>query len=151
MPPISVTLSGESLGDIAKGAAALAAALATTPVSPSQDAAPAPAAPKAEKAAKPPKAPKAEAPAAEPAAAPAAAPKAAPAAAAGPTKDAVVAALVKVINASDALGKDGKRICTDLCQKFGGKNASTVPEASYADLIKACQDTIDSYNEDPTA
>jgi hypothetical protein len=107
-------------------------------------------------------APPAEAPAAAPKAtrtrakpeaiaAPVAAPAAAPAAVEGVTKEAVVKKLVTLINANDALGRNGKQVCTDLCTKFGGRNASAIDPSKYGQVVEAVDAALEALNEDPTA
>jgi hypothetical protein len=146
MPPVSITFSGDTLAE------ALAAAALACGAQVAAEAA-APAAPKAPVAPRTRKAPEAApAPAAAPAAAPKpAAPAAAPAADGEAVKKQAIATLVKLINANDALGRNGKQVCTDLCLTFGGANVSKIDPAKYGDLIKATEKALEDLNSDPTA
>lgn len=93
----------------------------------------------------------APAPAAAPVAAPkAAAPAAAPAAGEALKKQAI-AKLVTLINANDALGRNGKQVCTDLCLTFGGANISKIAPEKYPDVIAAVETALEELNSDPTA
>jgi hypothetical protein len=87
----------------------------------------------------------------EAAAVPVVAPATAPAAVEGVTKEAVVKKLVTLINANDALGRNGKQVCTDLCMKFGGKNASAADPSKYGQIVEAVDKALEALNEDPTA
>ena len=89
-----------------------------------------------------------EAPA--PVAAPAAAP-AAPVADDASLKKVAIAKLVTLINANDALGRNGKQVCADLCNTFGGKNVSAISADKYPALIKAVDAALTALNEDPAA
>lgn len=138
MPPVSVTFNFETA---AEAAAFLEARTGRVAVS----------APEAPVAA--PKAPRTRAaPAAAPA--PVAAPVAAPAPAAAPAKDLkkqAIAAVVKLINANDALGRNGKQVCTDLCNSFGGANISKIDPAKYQEVIAAAEEALEALNSDPAA
>lgn len=146
MPPFSLTLSADSLeqlGELAVHAGRRLQAQASE-VAVAAEAAP-------EKAAKP----------ARSRAAPAAAPRvdtgptalpapAVPVATDGEAlKKQAIATIVKLINANDALGHNGKQVCTDLCLSFGGANVSKIDPAKYPDLIKAAEKAIDSLNDNP--
>lgn len=113
----------------------------------------APAAPKAPAAPRTRKAPEA-APAAP--AAPVAAPKpaaapAAPAVDPDALKKTAIGKLVTLINANDALGRNGKQLCTDLCLKFGGANISKISPDKYPAVIEAVEEALEALNSDPTA
>ena len=79
------------------------------------------------------------------------APPAAPAADPDKLKAAAIAALVKLINANDALGRDGKQVCTDLCTSHGGKNVSAINPANYPALIDSANKALDDLNSNPAA
>jgi hypothetical protein len=140
MPPFSITISGDSLNALAENFGAAAKLFG-------QDATGAPAAAPAAA----PKVARTRAKPAEDAPAPVAAPAAAPAAAEGVTKEAVVKKLVTLINANEALGRNGKQVCTDLCTKFGGKNASAIDPSKYGQVVEAVDTALEALNEDPTA
>lgn len=153
MPPVSVTLNFAT----AAAAAAFLAGVGDDGATVVQASPPAPAeapaaAPKAARQRKAPEA--APAPVAAPAAAPAA-----PAASAPPAADLkkdAIAKLVTLINANDALGRDGKKVCTDLCLKFGGRNISQIAPDKYPAVIKEVEAALvalneESANDDPTA
>lgn len=150
MAPYSITVSGDSLSELSERLTATAKRLAADAQDEPAAAAAAPAAPRAapRKRATP---EASTAPVAAPVAAPAApAPVAAPADG-DALKKVAIAALVKLINANDALGKDGKRVCTDLCLKFGGANVSKIDPAKYPALIKEVEEALEALSSDPTA
>jgi hypothetical protein len=66
-------------------------------------------------------------------------------------KKATIAKLVLLINANDAMGRNGKQVCTDLCSTFGGRNVSAISPDKYPDVIKAVDAAIDALNSDPAA
>lgn len=145
MPPVSITFSGDTLS-AALAAARAAVSVDQVPQTEAPAAAPA-AAPKARTRARPPEG--------EPSAAPA--PAAAPAAAAAPVADTAnlkkiaISKLVTLINANDALGRNGKQVCTDLCNKFGGRNISAISADKYPAVIAEVDKALAALSEDPTA
>jgi hypothetical protein len=143
MPPVSITFSGDT---IEAALAAAASALNVTLLAPAAATAevPAEAAPARTRGR-----PRKEA--AETAPAPAAAPAPAPAAAGGVEKKDAIQKLVTLINANDALGRNGKQVCTDLCNKFGGKNISQIDPSKYGAVVAAVDEALEALNSDPTA
>lgn len=142
MSNISITIS--NLTEAA--AAAVLARLQGTPVD-------VPAGASAAPAAAPAAAPKART-RAKPAEESAPAPAAAPAVQAPPADDlkkVAIQKLVTLINANDALGRNGKQVCTDLCNTFGGRNISAISADKYPAVIAAVDKALASLNEDPTA
>lgn len=144
MPPVSVTLTFDTREEaVAFLIGNPVAAAAVTPAD-------APAAPKAA-----PRTRKGPEAAPAPVAAPVAAPAPTAAAAAVPDeaglKKTAIAALVKLINANDALGRNGKQVCTDLCLKFGGANVSKIDPSKYSTLIAEVEKELEALNSDPTA
>lgn len=149
MPPLSLTFSGETLTDLQDAAREFlrldqrigqAAAAADEA---------APAAPKAASRSR--RAPEVQT-------APVAAPVAAPAAEApaktppqDDLKKVAIARLVTLINANDALGRNGKQVCTDLCLKFGGSNISKIDAAKYPAVIAEVEKALEALNSDPAA
>lgn len=149
MPPVSVTFNFA-------GPVEAAAFLQTFGTGTQADVAEAPA-PVVAKPAAAPRTRKAAEPAAAPVAAPAAAPKPAPAPAPAPVaapaddmKKQAIATLVKLINANDALGRNGKQVCTDLCLKFGGANISKIDPSKYPAVIEAVEEALANLETDPT-
>ena len=142
MSNISITISNLGVHE----AASLLARLQGTPVEGAPDTTAA--APVARTRGRPAKVVAEEAPA--PVAAPVA-PPAAPAVDTGQLKAAAIAALVKLINANDALGRNGKQVCMDLCLKFGGKNVSTISPEKYPAVIAAANKALDDLNSNPAA
>lgn len=142
MPPVSITFSGDTLAE-ALAAAALACG---APAVPAADAAPTAPKPAARKRAAPEAIPTAPA-------APVAAPKTpeAPAAAAPDLKKVAIGKLVTLINANDALGRNGKQVCTDLCKTFGGANISQIDPSKYPAVIAKVEQELEALNSDPTA
>ncbi len=144
MPPVSITFSGDTLA-AALAAAALACGARDSTGAVADEAASAPKpAPRTRKA---PEA--APAPASAPAAAQA--PVAAPAADGEALKKQAIAKLVTLINANDALGRNGRQVCTDLCNTFGGKNISAIPPTKYQAVIAAVDKALAALESDPAA
>ena len=146
MSKYTVTISGDSLMECLVAASQLAAegafADGPAPAAPST-------APVARTRGRPPKA------AAETVAAPNEAPVAAhpvrTAVSDADLKKTVIQKLVMIINANDALGRNGKQVCTDLCTQFGGKNVSAIAPEKYPQIIAAVDQALAALNEDPTA
>ena len=146
----SITISGATLNELRENVDRAAQRLLGRPSTepePASEQAPA-AAPLARTRGRPAKAVAEEAPA--PVAAPVA-PPAAPAVDNGQLKAAAIAALVKLINANDALGRNGKQVCLDLCMSFGGKNVSTISADKYPAVIDAANKALETLNENPAA
>ena len=146
----SITISGATLNELRENVDRAAQRLLGRPSTepePASEQAPA-AAPLARTRGRPAKVVAEEAPA--PVAAPVASP-AAPAVDNGPLKAAAIAALVKLINANDALGRNGKQVCMDLCLKFGGRNVSTIGPEKYPEVIAAANKALDDLNSNPAA
>ena len=149
MSKFSITLSGDSINELAESLTLAASRLFSVGLDSTDAPNPAPAAaPAARTRGRPAKVVAEEAPA--PVAAPVASP-AAPAVDNGPLKAAAIAALVKLINANDALGRNGKQVCLDLCMSFGGKNVSTISADKYPAVIDAANKALETLNENPAA
>ena len=143
MPPFSITVTGETPNELREN---LRRAVAMTDgATQAEPIAESPAQPRRSRA-KPEAAP---APAAAPAAAPA--PAAPVATDVEALKKQAIATLVKLINANDALGRNGKQVCTDLCLKFGGANISKIAADKYPDVIAEVEKELEALNSDPTA
>ena len=145
----SITVSADSINELAENLTLTARRLFNVGLASTDEPNPSPAAaPVARTRGRPAKVVAEEAP--TPVAAPVA-PPAAPAADTEQLKAAAIAALVKLINANDALGRNGKQVCMDLCLKFGGRNVSTISPEKYPAVIEAANKALDDLNSNPAA